>query len=302
MRPATLGGAVAGGRPAAPFAARLAAVRQRCGPLALGLDPSAGLLARWGLTDDADGLERFVDVALEACDGGPLGIVKPQSAFFERHGWRGARALERLVAGARAAGLLVVLDVKRGDVGSTNDAYAAAYLGPSAPLRADAVTVSPYLGIDALGAFFAGVLADGAGLFVVVRSSNPEGRPLQEAIGADGRTVEASLLASLAARNAALHAAGDYPADLAGPYGAVLTANHPAAAALDLAGVGGLFLAPGLGAQGASVEDVAACFAGCADRVVPAASRSLLDAGPDVGRLREACAALGAEVRAALAG
>ncbi|HEY0933591.1 MAG TPA: orotidine-5'-phosphate decarboxylase [Trebonia sp.] len=134
------------------FADRFAAVRGTLGPLVLGADPHGRLLRDWGLADDAAGLERFTDIVLAAA-AGSTGLLKPQSAFYERHGWPGIRALDRLIRTARAQGLLVILDVKRGDVGSTNAAYAAAYLGDDAPLQADAVTVSPYLGLAATGEF-----------------------------------------------------------------------------------------------------------------------------------------------------
>jgi orotidine-5'-phosphate decarboxylase len=116
------------------FARRFAAVRATLGPLVLGADPHAALLRDWGLDDNAGGLERFTDIVLAAA-AGTVGLVKPQSAFYERHGWPGIRALTRLTQTARAAGLLVILDVKRGDVGSTNAAYASAYLGDGAPCR-----------------------------------------------------------------------------------------------------------------------------------------------------------------------
>jgi orotidine-5'-phosphate decarboxylase len=274
------------------FAVRFAAVRARFGPLTWGLDPSGALLDRWGLGDSADGLDRFADVVLEAA-AGTVGLIKPQSAFYERHGWRGIRTLERLIAGARAAGLLVVLDVKRGDVGSTNAAYAEAYLGAGAPLEADALTVHPYLGLDAMDAFVSRAHQAGSCLLVVTRSSNPEGRAVQAALGADGRAVEAELLRRIGALNAALA-----PGEI-GPVGAVIGAP-PVEPPLDLRAANGLFLAPGLGAQGAGPADVGRTFAACPDRVMPSASRSLLAAGPDLGALREAAAALAAEVRAAL--
>ena len=274
------------------FAVRFAAVRARFGPLTWGLDPSGALLDRWGLGDSADGLDRFADVVLEAA-AGTVGLIKPQSAFYERHGWRGIRTLERLIAAARAAGLLVVLDVKRGDVGSTNAAYAEAYLGAGAPLEADALTVHPYLGLDAMDAFVSRAHQAGSCLLVVTRSSNPEGRAVQAALGADGRAVEAELLGRIGALNAALA-----PGEI-GPVGAVIGAP-PVEPPLDLRAANGLFLAPGLGAQGAGPADVGRTFAACPDRVMPSASRSLLAAGPDPGALREAAAALAAEVRAAL--
>lgn len=281
------------------FARRFAAARSVHGPLVFGLDPSADLLESWGPGDNADGLERFVDVALAAATG-TVGLVKPQSAFFERHGWRGIAALQRLIEGARNAGLLVILDVKRGDVGSTNDAYAEAYLGKGAPLAADAITVHPYLGVGAMGAFVARAAESGSCLLIVTRSSNPEGRAVQAArvqAGATGvgaaSTVEEDLLRAIGALNAELA-----PGEL-GPIGAVIGPTHMQPT-LDLAAAQCLFLAPGVGAQGATPADVATVFAACPDRVMPSASRSLLAAGPDAGRLRAAVAALAAEFRALL--
>ncbi|HMH94222.1 MAG TPA: orotidine-5'-phosphate decarboxylase [Streptosporangiaceae bacterium] len=276
------------------FADRFAAARAARGPLVWGLDPSGRLLEEWGLGDTPDGLERFADIVVAAAEG-TVGLVKPQSAFYERHGWRGIRTLARLTAEARSAGLLVIMDVKRGDVGSTNDAYAEAYLGKGAPLEADAMTVHPYLGLGAMGAFFAGAHEAGSAVLVVTRSSNPEGRPVQAAANPAGRTVEAGLLAEIGLLNAALAPDG------LGPVGAVIgpTLREPE---LDLAGARGLFLAPGVGAQGATAQDVGRVFAACPDRVMPAASRSLLSAGPDGGRLRDNAAAVAAEFRQVLGG
>jgi orotidine-5'-phosphate decarboxylase len=274
------------------FAERFAAARTAFGPLVLGADPHAQVLSAWGLSDDADGLERFTDIVL-AASAGAVGLIKPQSAFYERHGWRGIRALSRLAAEARAAGLLVILDVKRGDVGSTNAAYAAAYLGEDAPLRADAVTVHPYLGLNALEEFTRRAQLSGACVLVVVRSSNPEGRAVQSAAAGPGLTVDQRLLADIGAVNARLA-----PGRL-GPVGAVV---GPAAVEppLDLPGAHGLLLAPGVGAQGASPPDVAVTFAACPDRVMPSASRSLLAAGPDPRALGDAAARLNQEFRSRL--
>lgn len=277
------------------FPDRFAGARSRYGPLAFGLDPSGGLLESWGLGDDADGLERFVDLAVAATVGA-VGFTKPQSAFYERHGWRGIRALSRLISGLREAGVLVILDVKRGDVGSTNQAYAQAYLGEDAGLPADAITITPYLGLGAMDDFMDRAVEAGAGLFVVTRSTNPEGRIVQAAIATSGLSVEQSMVAELARANRRV--AGDE----IGPFGAVFGPTHAPPPDIDLAGMNGLFLAPGLGAQGATVGDVAACFAGCPDRVVPSASRSLLGAGPDVSAMRDAAMALSAELKVALGG
>jgi orotidine-5'-phosphate decarboxylase len=278
----------------ASFARRFAAVRAAAGPLVFGLDPSADLLESWGLGDNADGLDRFADIVLAAA-AGPVGLVKPQSAFYERHGWRGVRTLQRLIASARDAGLLVILDIKRGDVGTTNDAYAEAYLGKGAPLAADAITVHPYLGVGAMRTFVSRAVESGGCLLIVTRSSNPDGRRIQTAVAADGVSVEQQLLREVGALNTRL-AAGEI-----GPVGAVVgpTQVRPE---LDLAAANCLFLAPGIGAQGATPADVADVFAACPDRVMPSASRLLLSAGPDVARLRDAVSALAAEFRTILAG
>jgi orotidine-5'-phosphate decarboxylase len=285
------------------FAARFAAVRSAQGPLVSGLDPSGELLDSWRLGDTPDGLDRFADIMLDAV-AGPVGVIKPQSAFFERHGWRGIRTLQRVTRSAREAGLLVILDIKRGDVGSTNDAYAEAYLGKGAPLAADAITVHPYLGMGAMGTFVSRAQEAGSCVLVVTRSSNPEGRGVQAAAtrpggGAveggtvEGGTVEEELLREIGALNERLA-----PGRI-GPVGAVIapTHMHPQ---LDLAAANCLFLAPGVGAQGATTADVATVFAACPDRVMPSASRSLLSAGPDSRRLRDVISALAAEFRDAL--
>ena len=194
------------------------------------------------------------------------------------------------IAEARSAGLLVVLDVKRGDVGSTNDAYAEAFLGPAAPLEADAVTVHPYLGLAAMDAFVSRAHQAGSCLLVVTRSSNPEGRAIQSARGEGGRQVDEALLGEIGALNRML-AGGEI-----GPVGAVV-GQARIEPELDLARAQALFLAPGVGAQGAAPEDVARVFASCPDRVMPSASRSLLLAGPGISALQDGAAALAAEFR-----
>lgn len=273
----------------ASFADRFSTARTGRGPLVWGLDPSAALLERWGLGDTADGLERFVDTVVPAA-ADTVALVKPQSAFYERHGWRGVRALSRLVSEARDAGLLVIVDAKRGDIGSTNDAYAEAYLGAGAPLAADALTVTAYLGLAAMGGFVRRAHDSGACVLVVLRSSNPEGRDVQLAVDAGGQTVEQRLLAQVGAWNR------DLVPDGVGPLGAVVAPTH-LAPPLDLADARAIFLAPGIGAQGATMEDVATVFASCPDRVMPSASRSLLQDGPDPQRLRDTAAAAADEAR-----
>ena len=268
----------------ASFAQRFEAIRSTHGPLVSGLDPSGELLDSWGLGDTPDGLDRFVDIVLDAAVGA-VGLVKPQAAFYERRGWRGLRTLSRLISEARQAGLLVILDAKRGDVGSTNDAYAEAYLGDDAPMKVDALTVHPYLGIDAMTSFVERAERSESCILVVTRSSNPEGRDIQSAIGGDGESVEAGLLASIGQINSRV------APDMIGPVGAVVGPTH-IQPELDLVSAQALFLAPGVGAQGATPPDVADVCHTCPERVMPSASRLLLEAGPDVSKLRHEVEAL----------
>ena len=274
------------------FAARFAAVRARCGPLVWGLDPSGDLLDAWGLGDSADGLDRFADIMLDAAVG-TVGLVKPQSAFYERHGWRGIRTLQRLVADARAAGLLVILDVKRGDVGTTNDAYAEAFLGAGAPLEADAVTVHPYLGLGAMNAFVSRARDAGACLLVVTRSSNPEGRAVQAARGPGGR----SRRGNAAARDRGAQRDAGPGRDRAGRRGhrprAPGTLAGPARGARPVPRPGSRRPGRHLRRRGADLRRVPG--PGHAQRVPLAAGRR-----PGPGALRDAAAELAAELRAAL--
>ncbi len=136
------------------FGERVRSALRAKGPLCVGIDPHAALLAAWGLTDDAQGVREFGLRTVEAA-AGKVAVVKPQVSFFERFGSRGIAALEDVLAAARAAGLIVIADAKRGDIGSTMDDYARAWLTPGSPLEADALTVSPFLGVGALDGTFA---------------------------------------------------------------------------------------------------------------------------------------------------
>jgi orotidine-5'-phosphate decarboxylase len=262
------------------FGGRLRAAVDAFGPLCVGVDPHPGLLAEWGLTDDPDGLERFAMTCVRSL-AGQVAVLKPQSAFFERHGSAGIAVLERVLAALAETPTLSILDVKRGDIGSTMDGYADAYLGVGAPLAADAVTLSPYLGFAALDTAIRTASDAGRGVFVLARTSNPEGGQVQLAEWA-GRSTAQVIVDEAAARNAGAEPLGDV--------GVVVgaTAEHD----LDLAGLNAAVLAPGLGAQGAGPADIAARFAGVRGLVLPAASRSVLRAGPDGAALRSVAAAL----------
>ncbi|MFC5042482.1 orotidine-5'-phosphate decarboxylase [Ornithinimicrobium kibberense] len=253
------------------FGARLAEAMGRHGPLCVGLDPHPRLLADWGLPDDADGLRVFSGRVLDAA-AGRCAAVKPQSAFFERHGAEGVRVLEEVLAGCRERGLLSVLDVKRGDIGSTMLAYAEAYLADGAPLAADSVTLSPYLGYGALRPAVDLARATGRGVWVLGLTSNPEGAQVQQ-VGSP--SVAARVVDQVAADNAGLAPFGDVGLVV----GATLPAT-PSVLGLDLSAAGAPVLAPGVGAQGASGADVARVFAGLTDRVLVPVGRGILAAGP----------------------
>jgi orotidine-5'-phosphate decarboxylase len=265
---------------ATSFGARLRAAMDARGPVCAGIDPHASLLQAWGLPDDVSGLERFAMTAVEAL-APEVAIVKPQSAFFERHGSAGVAVLERVVASARELGALVLLDVKRGDIGSTAQGYADAYLDPRSPLAADAMTASPYLGFGSLEPLLATAEEHGAGVFVLALTSNPEGPQVQHARTDAGTSVGGTVLAELAARNAG--------AEPWGSFGAVVgaTIDRTASADADLE-INGPLLVPGVGAQGGTPESVRAVFGDAVRHVVPSSSREILGAGPDVSALRAA--------------
>ena len=131
------------------FGDRLADAMAEHGPVCVGIDPHPGLLEQWGLDHSIDGLRRFSLGVVEAL-GGKVAAFKPQSAFFERFGSHGVGVLEEVIDACRNAGSLCIVDAKRGDIGSTMNGYADAYLADGSPLAGDAVTLSPYLGVGAL--------------------------------------------------------------------------------------------------------------------------------------------------------
>lgn len=279
-----------------PFGTRLAAAMERHGPVCVGIDPHPSLLAAWDLADDVAGLRTFA-LSVVAELGGRVAALKPQSAFFERHGAAGIAVLEDVLAAAREAGTLTILDVKRGDIGSTMAGYAQAYLDDDAPLAADAITLSPYLGLGSLEPAVELAHATGRGVFVLALTSNPEGATVQHATGAGGRSVAAQVVDGVARLNA------DGPVGPGlGSVGLVVGATTgPAVHSLgiDLAATRAPVLAPGFGAQGAGRAEVAAVFAGAERAVLASTSRGVLAAG--AGGLAQAAAATATTVREALA-
>lgn len=262
----------------APFGARLTAAIDARGPLCVGIDPHPALMADWGLDPGIQGLRRF---ALDAVDAiAPVAaVVKPQSAFFETHGSAGIAVLETVIERCRDAGALVLLDVKRGDIGSTMDAYARAYLDDAAPLAVDAVTLSPFLGFGSLRPAVDLALSTGRGAFVLCRTSNPESGQVQRGIRDDGRSVAQTVVDEVAELNAGVVPLGSIGVVV----GATLTEMD-----VELGALNGPILAPGLGAQGAGPAQLRSLFGAGRPGLLPSSSREILAAGPSAQALRAA--------------
>lgn len=263
------------------FGQRLFAALDAHGPLCVGIDPHAALLSAWGLDAGPDGVREFGLRVVEAA-AGRVGVVKPQVAFYERYGSRGFAALEDVMAAARAAGLLVIADAKRGDIGTTMEGYAAAWLEPGSPLEADAVTLTPYLGADSLRATLATALRARKGAFVLAATSNPEARAVQSAVVEDALAVGDH--EHVAARVA--HDVNEANLGLPGALGSIglvvgATVDRQAFGLGDIALAGMPILAPGFGAQGADPADLGRLFGYVAKAVVANESRSILAVGPD---------------------
>jgi orotidine-5'-phosphate decarboxylase len=257
------------------FGTRLLRVFDTSGHLCVGIDPHPYLLAEWALPDSGHGLREFGLRVVEAAQG-RVGIVKPQVAFFERHGSAGIAALETTIAAARKAGLLVIADAKRGDLGTSVEAYAQAWLTAGAPLEADAMTISAFQGVGSLSAPMILASEQGKGLFVLAATSNPESFATQTAVVAVGdfanTTVAASIVAEVNRSNAGP----------LGSFGVVIGATVSLAdfglSASDLAVTP--ILAPGFGFQGADFSSLAATYGAASANTIVSSSRAILEAGP----------------------
>jgi orotidine-5'-phosphate decarboxylase len=257
------------------FGTRLRAAVADRGRLCVGIDPHESLLAQWGLAGSAQGVREF-GLRVVAAAAGHAAVVKPQVSFFERWGAAGFAALEAVVQEARAAGLIVIADAKRGDIGSTMDAYAEAWLTPGSPLEADALTVNPYLGVGTLDRAFTLAETHGKGVFVLAATSDPAGFGVQRARGLSGETVSASVVREVSDRNARTTAAGEWAA-LGFVIGATVDWTD---AGLSAFAPPAPILAPGFGHQGAGLADLAR-YGSAAPQVLASESRSILSAGPD---------------------
>jgi orotidine-5'-phosphate decarboxylase len=272
------------------FAARLQQKIVEHSPLCVGIDPSASILKSCNLPNTPEGALEFGTRVLEAADY-RISLLKPQSAFFERFGSSGLQALEELTRLARNREVLVLLDGKRGDIDTTGAAYAEGYFSSTTTLRVDAVTVHVYLGLAALDSFFDIAIRAQGGVFVVVRSSNPEGRELQTARLANGETVAQNSCREITARNRR-------QGESLGYLGAVVGATCDDAAATVEALPHSFILAPGVGAQGATLQDVLTRMPSAKGRVLPNVSRAILANGGSVAEIRTTIRSLQEQARA----
>lgn len=261
------------------FGSKLEKAFNDYGQLCIGIDPHAALLEEWGLTDDVASLEKFANLVLDAAVG-RVGIIKPQISFFERHGSKGFGVLEKLAERAAQTDLLVIMDAKRGDIGSTMEAYYDAWLGHNAPFMCDALTVSPYLGFDSLKETLSGAAERGKGVFVLAATSNPEGASLQRA-----KLGEITIARKIWNDLHEVNQVTAHGNARLGSFGAVIGATLN----LQSAGLANVFnaqekaatpiLAPGFGAQGADLSAAKQLFGLGSGQVIHTVSRGVLQAG-----------------------
>lgn len=266
------------------FGDRLYVAMKERGPVCVGIDPHPDLLEAWGLPSTVEGLRSFSMTVVDAL-ADRVAAFKPQAAFFERFGSQGVAVLEEVIASCRAQGALCIVDAKRGDIGSTMEGYADAFLDGASALAGDAVTLSPYLGVGALAPAFDRAVAQGKGVFVLALTSNPQGKSIQHSRDDRGVSVAASVIEELGLFNAKCEF------EHIGPCGAVIGATVGTAVQdlqIDCGQMRGIILAPGVGAQGAGPDQVKQVFSGVEDRVLASTSRAVLAAGPDGTELRKA--------------
>lgn len=265
----------------ATYAERLKALTAERSALCVGIDPHPQILAAWGLDDDVKGLETCARTMVAAL-GEKVAVFKPQSAFYEVYGSAGIAVLERVLDDIRQAGALSILDVKRGDIGSTMAGYARAYLASDSSLRADAVTLSPYLGFESLRPAIDLAHQEGRGIYLLARTSNPEGGDVQLARTGSGSSVSQFMVDAAAAEN---ERSGQYA------LGLVVGGTH-ADPGCDVSRFNGSILVPGIGAQGGTVEGLREIFGEATARLLPSASRQVMQGGPSHDGLDRALASI----------
>ena len=268
--------------PTATFGERLAATTEQYGHLCVGIDPHTYLLERWNLPVSAVGAHEFGLRIIEQLQG-RVGIVKPQVAFYERFGANGYKVLEDVFEAARSAGLIVIADVKRGDVGSTLEAYSEAWLTPGSPLEADAMTINPYQGFDTFRVTLDLAEQHHKGAFILAATSNPESASVQTARRVRGSQEGRSVAGGIAARAALWnreHSAGRTKGSVGVVLGATVDMEFLDIDLDDLATEPDTpILAPGFGHQGAKFADVGRIFGASAGNVIVNSSRGLLQDG-----------------------
>lgn len=252
----------------AGLAGQFAGIRDSVGPLCVGIDPSSETLLQWGLDDSAASALEMARVTIEAART-RAGIVKPQISFFERFGSAGFSAVETVIREARAAGLTVIADAKRGDIGSTMNGYASTWFGDG-PLASDALTVNPYLGFESLEPAFAAAELVSGTVFVLCSTSNVDAELVQQATNR-GVTVAQAIAKKARERSGSSRTVGLV-------VGATRTLHESALTDTDVEGL--LILAPGFGAQGAELSRIREIFGASTVNVIPSVSRSVLNAGP----------------------
>lgn len=272
------------------FGNRLVEAGEKYGRLCVGIDPHESLLSAWGLNADIDGLREFSLRCVEAF-AGHVALIKPQVAFYERFGSAGFAVLEETIAALRESDSLVVADAKRGDIGSTMEGYALAWLDSNSPLCCDAVTLTPYLGVGSLDPAIELAGRENRGVFVMSANSNPEAEDFQsQVLDRSGVTVAQQMVDECAEYNVDKRGKSGTEPALVGHVGVVVGATLAHPPALD--DLNAPVLMPGVGAQGATMADVARIAGANAHLVFPNVSRSVLSTGPAVSDLREAAKSL----------
>jgi orotidine-5'-phosphate decarboxylase len=265
------------------FGATLAALK---GParLCVGVDPHPSTLAEWGL-GGVEGLRSFSRSMLDAMVESGVAITKPQVALFERFGVDGMRTLAQFIAEARSHSLLVIADVKRGDIGTSLAGYASAWLSPGSDFESDAMTAVAYQGVGSLEPAFHLAAEAGKGVFVLGATSNPEGWGIQSARTTEGDTVAHSVIAGVAERSLrAPRSEGNW---LGVVVGATVDREHLGLAESTFQGMS--ILAPGFGAQGVELSSVHDVFGPLTSSVIPTVSRSVAGSSADglLARIRQ---------------
>lgn len=252
------------------FPERVSHLLDTCSGLCVGFDPSTELLHSWRLTDDQNGLRQYHKVMVNACLNAKVGFVKPQIAFYERFGWQGLQLLTEMSIELRSHGILVILDCKRGDIGSTASAYADAYLSAFDLSKYEAITVNPFLGFSSLSPFIELIKRQEVGIFVIVRSSNEDSSTFQTAQTESGISVAAWLAQKIKQENQAIFGEAKL-----GAVGAVIGSTLNDVQHLLEQMSTSFFLCPGIGAQGATFKSAVTNLGHFAKQCIFPVSRGL---------------------------